>query len=84
MFINLSSAHVCQSDIPDLFYNANLAGPLFDQSMYTITTSIFSVLSPIGTTVLTFNVQPQTIYTWPSFNVTTLSNGSCALVINTL
>lgn len=110
LLINLTSTQICQNDIPDFFYNVSFAGPLFDQSVYTITISNFSVLSPIGTTVFTFNVLPQTIYTRPSFVLTsvsgralnltsgiitvtssdssfavnTLSNGSYALVTNTL
>jgi hypothetical protein len=110
ILINLTSTQSCQNDIPDFFYNVSFTGPLFDQSVYTITTSNFSVLSPNGTTVFTFNVQPQTIYTRPSFvstsatgralnitsgiitvtstnpsfAVTSLSNGSYALVTNTL
>ncbi len=110
LLINLTSTQICQNDIPDFFYNVSFSGPIFDQSVYTITTSNFSVLSPINTTVFTFNVQPQTIYTRPSFvpitatgralnltsgiitvtssnpsfAVTTLSNGSYALVTNTL
>ncbi|UJR08759.1 hypothetical protein I4U23_013016 [Adineta vaga] len=99
----------CQNDIPDFFYNANFAGPLFDQSVYVTTVSNFSVASSNGTQVFTFNVQPQTDFTRPSFvstsvtgralnftsgiitvtsgnpnfAVTTLSNGSYALVTNT-
>jgi len=109
LLINITSTQICQNDIPDFFYNVNFAGPIFDQSVYTITTSNFSVLSPNGTTVFTFNVQPQTIYTRPSFisisatgrslnytpgiivtssnpsfAVTNLTNGSYALVTNTL
>ncbi|CAF1491058.1 unnamed protein product, partial [Rotaria sordida] len=64
---NLITEQICQNDIPDFFNNVNFAGPLFDQSVYTITASNFSVLSPIGTNVFTFNVQPQTNYTRPSF-----------------
>ncbi len=109
LLINITSTQICQNDVPDFFYNVNFAGPIFDQSVYTITTSNFSVLSPNGTTVFTFNVQPQTIYTRPSFistsatgrslnytpgiivtssnpsfAVTNLTNGSYALVTNTL
>ena len=110
LFIHCTSTQICQNDIPDFFYNVSFAGPLFDQAIYTITASNFSVLSPNGTTVFTFNVQPQTDYTRPSFvstsvsgralnntpgiitvtssnpsfAVTTLSNGSYALVTNTL
>ncbi|CAF3632426.1 unnamed protein product [Rotaria socialis] len=109
LLINLSSTQVCQTDIPDFFYNVSFAGPLFDQTTYTSLPTYFSVGSPIGTTVFTFNVQPQTINTRPSFVstavtgralnlvggiitvtssnpsfiVTTLSNGSYALVTNT-
>jgi hypothetical protein len=107
---DLISGQICQNDIPDFFYNVSFAGPIFDQSVYTNTTSNLSVLSPNGTIIFTFNVQPQTIYTRPSFvstsvigrilnnplgivtvttsdpsfAVTTLSNGSYALVTNTL
>jgi hypothetical protein len=110
LLINITSTQICQNDIPDFFYNVSFAGPLFDQSVYTITISNFSVLSPISTSVFTFNVQPQTAYTRPSFistsasgralnntpgiitvtstdpnfAVITLSNGSYALVTNTL
>jgi hypothetical protein len=110
LLINITSTQICQNDIPDFFYNVSFAGPIFDQSVYTITTSNFSVLSPNGTTVFMFNVQPQTIYTRPSFisttatgrslnntpgiitvtssnpsfAVTPLTNGSYALVTNTL
>ncbi|CAF5181734.1 unnamed protein product, partial [Rotaria magnacalcarata] len=109
LLINLSSTQVCQTDIPDFFYNVSFAGPLFDQTTYTSLPTYLSVGSPIGTTVFTFNVQPQTTYTRPSFVstsvsgralnlvggiitvassnpsfiVTTLSNGSYALVTNT-
>lgn len=109
LLINLTTTQICQNDIPDFFYNVSSTGPLFDQSIYTITTSNFSVASPNGTTVFTFNVQPQTIYSRPSFvstsvsgralnytsgiltvtssnpsfAVTTLANGSYALVTNT-
>lgn len=109
LLVNFSSAQVCQNDIADFFYNTSFAGPIFDQSVYTITVSNFSVASPNGTTVFTFNVQPQTDLTRPSFvstsvsgralnftggtigvtssnpnfAVTTLSNGSYALVTNT-
>jgi hypothetical protein len=51
----------------------NFAGPLFDQAVYTITTSNFSVSSPNGTIVFTFNVQPQTVYTRSSFILTSVS-----------
>jgi hypothetical protein len=67
ILINRISTQICQNDIPDFFYNVSFAGPIFDQPVYTITTSNFSVLSPNGTTVFSFNVQPQTIYTRPSF-----------------
>ncbi|CAF3869414.1 unnamed protein product [Adineta steineri] len=109
LLINLTSAQICQNDIPDFFYNVSFTGPIFDQSVYTITVQNFSVLSPNDTTVFNFNVRPATIYsrpsfvstsvtgralnltsgiitvvsTDPSFAVTTLSNGSYALVTNT-
>ncbi|CAF2958903.1 unnamed protein product [Rotaria sp. Silwood2] len=73
LLITLTSSQICQNDIPDFFYNVSFAGPLFDQSIYTITTSNFSVLSPIGTTVFTFNVQPRTDYTRPSFVSTSVT-----------
>jgi hypothetical protein len=108
--LNSITEQICQNDIPDFFYNVNFAGPLFDQGVYKVTASKLSVLSPNGTTVFIFTVQPQTIYTRPSFistsvsgralnltssmitvtssnpsfAVTTLSNGSYALVTNTL
>lgn len=108
--ITITSTQICQNDIPDFFYNVSFAGPIFDQSIYVTTTTNFSVSAPNGTTVFTFNVQPQTIYTRPSFVPTTvtgrslnntagiitvasgnpsfavnpLSNGSYALVTNTL
>ncbi|CAF1053785.1 unnamed protein product [Adineta ricciae] len=107
--LNLAIGQICQNDIPDFFYNVNSAGPLFDQSVYTVNAFNFSGTSPNGTTVFTFNVQPQTDFTRPSFvstsvtgralnltqgvitvtssnpnfTVTTLSNGSYALVSNT-
>ncbi|CAF5053329.1 unnamed protein product, partial [Rotaria sp. Silwood1] len=73
LLINLTSTQICQNDIPDFFYNVSFAGPLFDQSIYTITTSNFSVLSPNGTIVFTFNVQPRTDYTRPSFISTSVT-----------
>jgi hypothetical protein len=51
----------------------SFAGPLFDQSVYTITATNFSVASPLNTTVFTFYVQPQTAYTRPSFVSTSVS-----------
>jgi hypothetical protein len=72
ILINLTSTQSCQNDIPDFFYNVSFTGPLFDQSVYTITN--FSVSSPNGTPVFTFYVQPQTIYTRPSF-VSTSATG---------
>ncbi|CAF1552267.1 unnamed protein product, partial [Adineta ricciae] len=107
--LNLAIGQICQNDIPSFFYNVNYAGPLFDQSIYTVNAFNFSVASPNGTTVFTFNVQPQTDSTRlsfvptsvtgralnltkgvitmtsgnPNFTVTTLSNGSYALVTNT-
>lgn len=73
-FLLLSSGQVCQNDIPDFFYNVSFAGPLFDQSVYVITASNFSVSSPIGTVVFPFSLQPQTGYTRPSF-VSTAASG---------
>jgi hypothetical protein len=64
---SLINGQICQNDIPDFFYNINFSGPLFDQSVYTVTTSNFSINSPVGTILFTFNIQPQTIYTRPSF-----------------
>jgi hypothetical protein len=73
LLFHLSSTQICQNDVPDFFYNVSFAGPIFDQSVYTITTSNFSVSSPNGTTVFTFNVQPQTASTRPSFVSTSVS-----------
>jgi hypothetical protein len=73
LLINLTSTQICQNNIPDFFYNVSFVGPIFDQAVYTITTSNFSVSSPNGTTVFTFNVQPQTGYTRPSFVSTSVS-----------
>jgi hypothetical protein len=73
LLINLTSTQICQNNIPDFFYNVSFVGPIFDQAVYTITTSNFSVSSPNGTTVFTFNVQPQTAYTRPSFVSTSVS-----------
>jgi hypothetical protein len=70
---DLITGQICQNDIPDFFVSFNFAGPLFDQSVYTTSTSNFSVLSPNGTTVFTFNVQPQTISTRPSFLSTSVT-----------
>lgn len=67
LILHFAASQTCQNDIPDFFYNVSSAGPLFDQSVYTITTSNFSVGSPINTTVFTFNIRPQTDYTRPSF-----------------
>ena len=101
--LNLVIGQTCQNDIPDFFYKANFAGPLFDQSAYMVTAS------PNDTRFFTFNVRPQTDSNRPSFfstsvtgrglnltqgvitvtsgnrnfTVTTLSNGSYALVTNT-
>ena len=76
IIINQVQSQVCQNDIPDFFYNVSFAGPIFDQGVYTITTSNFSVLSPINTTVFTFNVRPQTDYTRLSFVPTSASGRS--------
>lgn len=65
--INVINTQIYQNDIPDFFFNVNFAGPIFDQSLYTITTSNFSVSSRINTTVFTFTIQPQTDFTRPSF-----------------
>jgi hypothetical protein len=73
LLIHLTSTQICQNNIPDFFYNVSFVGPIFDQAVYTITTSNFSVSSPNGTIVFTFNVQPQTAYTRPSFVLTSVS-----------
>lgn len=73
LLFQLTSTQICQNDIPDFFYNVSFAGPLFDQSVYTISVSNFSVASPNGTTVFTFNVRPQTDFTRPSFVSTSVS-----------
>lgn len=79
LFINLTSSQTCQTDIPDFFYNVSFAGPIFDQTVYTSLPSNFSVASPLGTTLFTFNVQPQTVYTRPSFVQTSVSGRSLNL-----
>jgi hypothetical protein len=84
LLINLTSSQICQNDIPDFFYNVSFTGPIFDQSVYTITTSNFSVLSPNGTTVFTFTVQPQTIYTRPSFVSTSVSGRALNITPNAI
>ncbi len=97
---DLIIGQACQNDIRDFFVSFHKP----------TSTPKFSVSSPNGTTVFTFNVQPETIYTRPSFvstsvtgrslnntpgiitvtssnpsfAVTTLANGSYALVTNTL
>ena len=68
------STQICQNDIPDFFYNVSFAGPLFDQSVYVITASNFSVSSPNGTVVFPFSILPQTNLTRPSF-VSTAATG---------
>ncbi|CAF2615731.1 unnamed protein product [Rotaria sp. Silwood2] len=40
---------------------------MFDQPVYTVTTSNFSIVSPINTTLFTFSLQPQTQNTIPGY-----------------
>lgn len=80
ILINLSSTQICQNDIPDFFYNVSFAGPIFDQTVYTITTSNFSVSSPLSTTLFTFNVLPRTDYTRPSFVPTSVTGRSLNII----
>ena len=98
IIINRTCTQICQNDIPDFFYNVSFAGPIFDQSVYTTTTTNFSVLSPIGTNVTSFNIQPQTDFTRPSFistsvtgralnitpNIITVTSSESAFAINSL
>jgi hypothetical protein len=65
--VDLTIGQVCQKDVPDFFHNVNLAGPVFDQSVYVISVDNFSVGSPLRTTVFQFAVQPQSNATQPSF-----------------
>lgn len=73
LLFQFNSTQVCQNDIPDFFNNVSFAGPIFDQSVYTITVSNFSVASLLNTTVFTFNVRPQTDFTRPSFVSTSVT-----------
>ncbi|CAF3600129.1 unnamed protein product [Rotaria sp. Silwood1] len=63
----LVSAQVVQGNIADLFYYANFNGPIFDQPVYKLTASNFSISSPINTTLFTFSLEPQTQNTVPGY-----------------
>ena len=71
--VHFTSAQVCQNDVPDFFYNVSFVGPLFDQSVYTVITSNFSVSSSNGTVVFPFKLQPQSSFTRPSFVPTSVT-----------
>ncbi|CAF4544432.1 unnamed protein product [Rotaria socialis] len=73
-----------QGDIADLFYDVNFNGPLFNQPVYTVTTSNFTIASPINTTLFIFNLQPQSIFTLPSYVLAARSLNSIAEIGVTL
>ncbi|CAF1025815.1 unnamed protein product [Rotaria sordida] len=67
LLIILVSTQVVQRNIPDLFYYANFNGPIFDQPVYKVTASNFSIVSPINTTLFIFSLEPQTQNTIPTY-----------------
>ena len=73
LFIIPTYGQICQNDIPDFFYNVSFAGPVFDQSVYVLTASNFSVASPNRTIVFPFSLTRQSIFTRPSFVPTSVS-----------
>lgn len=73
LLITETSAQICQNDVPDFFYNVSFAGPLFDQTVYVLTASNFSVASPNRTTVFPFSLRRQTDFSRPSFVPTTVT-----------
>ncbi|CAF2072701.1 unnamed protein product [Rotaria magnacalcarata] len=73
-----------RGDVADLFYDANFNGPLFDQPVYTVTTPNFTISSPINTTLFIFNLQPQSIFTLPSYVLAARSLNNIAKISVTL